>query len=72
MMPDQDPRLEGLDRQRIALEYLVGDLKTRMLDAFDPGFDRDPVAMCGGDVEFCPRIHHGNADQAVLPDDILL
>src|SRR5882762_11932654 len=72
MAADQYAGLEGLDRQRLALEHLVRHLKTRALEAFDPAFDRDPVAMGRGDMEFSPRIHHGNADQAIFADDVLL
>src|SRR6202162_5045437 len=33
---DQNAGLERLDRQRLALEHLVGHLETRTLEAFDP------------------------------------
>src|ERR1700733_12243151 len=72
MMPDQHAGLERLDRQRLALEHLVGHLEARTLETLDPALDRDPVAMGGGDVEFRPCIHHGNADEAILLDDVLL
>src|SRR5947209_1192854 len=72
MAPDQHAGFERLDRQCLALEHLVGDLEAGTLEALDPAFDRDPVAMGGGDVEFRPRIDHGNADQAVCLDDVLL
>src|ERR1035438_3607236 len=72
MTADQHAGLERLDRKRLALEHLVGDLKARTLETFDPAFDRDPVAMGRGDMEFRPRVDHGYADQAVLPDDMLL
>src|ERR1700732_2510372 len=72
MTADQHAGLERLDRQRLALERLVGDLEARALEAFDPAFDRDPVAMGRGDIEFRPRVDHGNADQPVFPDDVLL
>src|SRR6202047_2552181 len=69
---DQHAGLEGLDRQRLALEHLVGHLEARALEALDPAFDRDPVAMGRGDVEFRPRVDHGNADQTIFVDDVLL
>src|SRR5882724_1485186 len=69
---DQHTGFERLDRQRLALEYLVDDFKARALEALDPAFDRDPVAMGRGDVKFRPRVHHRNADQAIFPDDVLL
>src|SRR5665213_497996 len=69
---DQHPGLERLDRQRVGLEHLVGDLEARPLETLDPAFDRYPVAMGRGDMEFGPGIHHGNADQAVFLHDILL
>src|SRR3984893_1885368 len=72
MTADQHAGLDRLDRQRLALEHLVGDLEARALEAFDPAFDRDPVAMGRGDMEFRPRIDHGNADQPVFLDDVLL
>src|SRR5438105_2876585 len=72
MTPDQNAGLERLDRQRLALEHLVDDLKARALETFDPAFDGDPVAMGRGDIEFRSRVDHGNADQAVFLDDILL
>src|SRR3981081_2372092 len=71
MVSDQNPGLKRLDRQRLALEYLVGDFKARTLEAFDLAFDGDPVAMGRWDVEFCPRIYHRDADQAVAFHDIL-
>src|ERR1700676_3874039 len=58
MASDQNPGLEGLDRQRLALEHLVGDLEARALETLDPALDGDPVAMGRGDVEFRPRIDH--------------
>src|SRR6202043_1008145 len=64
--------LERLDRQRLALEHLVGHLKTRTLEAFDPAFDSDPVTVGRGDIKFRPCIDHGNTDQAIFPDDVLL
>src|SRR6266851_9516695 len=72
MAPDQHAGLESLDRQRLALEHLVGYLEARTLETLDPAFDRDPVAMGRGDMKFRPRIHHGDADQAIFPDDVLL
>src|SRR5438270_7246420 len=72
MPPDQYAGLERFDRKRLALEHLVGDLKARALETFDPAFDRDPVAMGRGDIELRPRVDHGDADQAVFSDDILL
>src|ERR1700738_1265640 len=69
---DQDAGLERLDRQRLALEHKVGHLEAGTLETLDPAFDRDPVAMGGSDMKFRPRIHHGNADQAVFPDNVLL
>src|SRR4030088_1719071 len=70
--PDQHAGLECLDRQRVALEYLVRHLEAGALKTRDPPFDRDPVAMRRGDMKFRPCVDHGNADQAVFPDDVLL
>src|SRR5712675_615936 len=72
MTTDKHADLERLDRQRLTLVHLVGHLETRTLETLDPALDRDPVAMGRGDVKFRPRIHHGNADQAVFLDDVLL
>src|ERR1700733_6091670 len=72
VMPDQHPRLERLDRKLLTLIDLVGHLETRSLETLDPAFDRDPIAVGRGNIEFRPRVDHGNADQAVFPDDILL
>src|ERR1700727_1529431 len=72
VMPDQYPRLERLDRKPLTLVDLVGHLETRSLEALNPAFDRDPVAMGRGNIEFRPRVHHGNADQTIFPDDVLL
>src|SRR6266436_9892902 len=71
MPSDQDAGLERLDCQRLALEHLVGNFKTRTLEPLDPALDGDPVAVGRGDMEFRPCIHHGNADQAIFPDDVL-
>src|SRR5882757_642469 len=70
--PDQHASLERLDRQRLALEHLVGHLEAGALEALDPAFDRDPVAMGGSNMKLGAGIDHGNADQAVFVDDILL
>src|SRR5271170_2502787 len=71
MTANQYAGLECLDRERLALEHPVGDLKARTLETLDPAFDRDPVAMGRGDMEFRARVDHGDADQPVLLDDIL-
>src|SRR6476469_6236014 len=71
MPSDQHAGLERLDRQRLALEYFMGHFKTRTLETLDPALDGDPVAVGRGDIEFRPCIHHGNADQTKLLDDIL-
>src|ERR1700687_5256524 len=47
-------------------------MRARTPETLDPAFDRDPVAVGRGDMKFRPRIHHGNADQAIFLDDILL
>src|SRR5438309_7680786 len=65
MTADQHAGLERFDRQRLALEHLVRDLEAGALEALDPAFYRDPVAMGRRDMEFRPCIHHGNADQSV-------
>src|SRR5438045_1935211 len=49
MAANQYAGLERLDRQRLALEHVVRHLETRPLEALDPAFDRDPVAMGRGD-----------------------
>src|SRR6266851_5677418 len=72
MTADQHAGFERLDRQGFALEHLVDHLEARALETLDLALDRDPVAMGRGDVEFRPRIHHGNADQTIFLDDILL
>ena len=50
--PDQNAGLESLDRQRVALEHLVGHLEAGALETLDPAFDPDPVAMGRRDMEF--------------------
>src|ERR1700737_136459 len=72
MTSDQHAGLECLDRQRLALEHLVGHLEAGTLETLDPAFDRDPVTVGRGDMKFRPRIHHGNADQTISLDDVLL
>src|SRR5882762_6985496 len=72
MASDQHAGLERLDRQRLDLEHLMGDLEAGALETLDPAFDRDPVAMGGRDVEFRARVDHGNADQPIFLDDVLL
>ena len=71
MLADQHAGLECLDRQCLALEDIVDYLERGSLEALDPAFDPDPVAVGRGNVEFRPRIHHGYADQAVFMDDVL-
>src|SRR3984885_798500 len=61
VMPDQHAGLERLDRQRLALEHLVGHLEARAFETLDPAFDRYPVAMRRGDIEFSRRINSGSA-----------
>src|SRR6202158_2777957 len=47
-------------------------MRARTPETLDPAFDREPVAMGRREVKFPPRIHHGNADQAIFLDDVLL
>src|SRR5262249_26521442 len=72
MRPDQHSRLEGLDRELIALEDLVADLEARALETLDAAFDGDPVAMSRWDVEFCARVDHGDADETIFLHEVLL
>src|SRR6202048_5628659 len=69
--PDQHASLERLDRQRLALEHLVGHLEAGAPEALDPAFDRDPLAMGGSNMKLGAGIDYGNADPAVFADDIL-
>src|SRR5687767_5478711 len=69
MPADQHAGLERLDRQRLPLEHVVGHLERGSLETLDPALDPDPVAMGRGNEEFCPCIHHGDADQAIFVDD---
>src|SRR3978361_477044 len=71
MLADQYAGLERLDRQRLALEHVVDYLEAGALETLDPAFDPDPVAMVRRNVEFRPRVDHGNADQTVFVDDVL-